>query len=317
MGLRAGIFPELNDNVEFGAELSLANSGLGEQPDAVQLGAGMDNKSISLSQAYLALLSHSKRNHFIFSLGKFYIPFNTSPVTWDTDIRPEGFYESYIYLSPSEKFRLQFQTAQFSADQVDPSLVNSTPLRRFWLFVQGMDLQYKELSMIHFRWSEVFYFFYQNSERLQKASVGLGNSPESETQLSQLKENFAPLESLFEIESQQFGLLTKIRSSFAINLRSSDHQRAFFVQISTGRSWVRHFFLAKVGFCYNEPDVQLALFEDNEWGNANRKSTRFELDYFLTDHLKLGSSFVLAQVIRSSPYQNDRKEFYGELEYHF
>ena len=318
LAAQASIYPRVAPSTEFGLELSTAGTGLDSQPESVSLSGGASNKTIALSQAYAAFdIYKEDTDSFLISAGKFHMPFRCSPMTWDLDRRPEGFYQAYEFKSLDLNWRLRLHAAQISADRVAPSAVDGTDLRRSWLFLEGFDLSYRVLTWIRVSLGSQYFHYYDLSERLQEISSHRGNNLRNPSVLNDLDSKFGTWESYFEISSQQFGILTAFRTSAILNLLNKDLERGLFAEVEVGDSWKSGFFQSKISFVYVEPNASLGFFSDNEWGYNNRKAVRFSLSYFPMDQLKLGASFLIANTIQNSAFQRDQKQALAEMEYRF
>ena len=318
LAAQASIYPRVEPSIEFGLEIGTAGTELDSQPESVSLSGGSTNKSLALSQAYAAFdIYKDDKNSFLISAGKFYMPFRSSPMTWDMDRRPEGLYESYELKSVDLNWRLRVHATQISTDRVAPSAVNGTDLRRSWLFLQGFDLSYRSLTWIRVNLGSQYFHYYDLSERLQEISSHRGNNLKNPSILNQLESKFGTWENFFELSSHQFGILTAFRTSAILNILNDDLERGLFAEVEVGDSWKRGFFQSKASFVYVEPNAGLAFFSDNEWGYNNRKAAKLSLNYFPMDQLKLGSSLLIANTIQSSAFQRDQKQVLAEMEYRF
>lgn len=314
LGVRGAIYPKLYQDTEFGLEISAANTNLGSRADAVKMSEGMSNKSIGISQAYLAYAPQWNTLGLpTLVAGKFFMPFQLSPITWDEDLRPEGFYEALSFSNAKKTMIFKLHAGQFAADRVQESLTSGTPLRRSWLFLQGLELKSQVTARTRLSIASQFFYFYDISERLSEASARLGNTPQSPTNLRRLDTYFAPVELNAKVESKQFGIIMAVELAAAFNVRSSDKQRSFHAKASAGQEWKARHIYGSIGYQYVEPDSQLAYFVDDEWAHSNRKAARFQLFYYALDHLRIGGSYLLASTVSNTNFQANRNEFYFEL----
>ncbi len=71
----------------------------------------LDGKGLWLDQAYLTWTPPELGRHVTFAGGKFQNPWMSTPMVWDTDVNPEGFYEQFRFASdPVEVFATLGQT---------------------------------------------------------------------------------------------------------------------------------------------------------------------------------------------------------------
>jgi len=321
LSAKGGVFPDLQPWLKTGVELSTAGTNLDSRPDRVTLAGGMSDKTIALGQAYLDFVWKTDLLESHAFAGKFESPLFYSPLLWDHEIRPEGLLESVSFNVSSEpEVHSAFYAGQFSVDQVSESITNGTPMRRSWLFEQGILGSYRSaaIAAVEVSLAFNFYYFADLSERVANLSgqrgnsiIGtIGNNPK-------FRYHFAPIENVLQISAVPLGIRTGLLGAFAINFRTPDKQRSFFVQADIGNVWRKRNFVGSLSYYYNEPNTSVALFSDADYGYANRKGPRAEVSYFVIDRLRLGMSFALLETLADSVYQANRKEFYLEAEARF
>lgn len=313
--MRGGIFPKVTENFRFGLELSTATDPFsGDSSDELALAEGMTHKRIGISQAFASGNAAFGNFEWSLQIGKFENPLLYSPLLWDSSIRPEGLVQSLEWkISP--KISAGIFAAQYSADQVTASLIDGTPLRRSWLFQQGVVALWHPSEETEIRGVFNQYYFFDPSERLARHSALLGNTLENPTDpLSNFREKYAPSEWIVEMSGRPLGIGTSLKGALAINFATSDKQRGFFVEGKIGNAWKKGSFIAGLSYYYLEPDLTVALFSSPSYGSANRKGPRAELNYFIFDFLRAGSSFLYGEVLTVTTSQADRKEFRFEME---
>lgn len=251
--------------------------------------------------------------HLIF--GKFSSPVLQSPLLWDHDFHPEGAFESFTFKSVFPSLDLAIYAGQFSVDQPIASISDGTPRRRSWLFEQGV------MSVFRFQYDAEIktavnqYTYFDLSERLANFSGQQGNTFMGTIDSNaRFRYEYAPVELVSEWSAKPLGIRSALYGAFAINFRTPDQQRSFFIRGSIGNDWSPDHFVLSLVYFYHEPDTTVAYFSDDEFGYSNRKGALAKLTYAPLKFLKLGASFLFAEALASSPFQNERKELKTELE---
>lgn len=316
LGLRAGVFPELQPWLELGLEFRAAESEFGARPDIIELSGSFSNKALGLSQAYLAFqLKEEDDYELTLSLGKFYNPFFSSPLTWDYDYRPEGAYQSFWIHRKKWRSRFQVHAGQWSLDRVGQNLTNAQSLRRSYLFVQGFEWQFLYSRYTKIRSAIQSYYYCDVSERSAELAVRRGNDGQIEP--GALREDFLPLEASLQFESQPLGLSLLLESSFAINFMSEENDRGFMIAGQVGREWRERNFVGRLSFLYSEPNVQLASVLDNEWGYTNIRGGKARIGFFPVDQLELSVEGSWIERLQESLYQGRLTQVLAGVKYQF
>lgn len=310
---QGGIFPKFSNELGGGFQLSTGDTSSTASPNAVDLASGFSNKPIGIHQAYLE--SHlGSTLRWSGLLGKFKAPNLFSPLTWDEEIAPEGLFQSLEFL-PTLEDRISLYAAQYSVDQVATSITTGTPLRRSWLFQQGLYGRVLWTSETELKLALNHYHFFDPSERLANKAGALGN-----TYLGAIDNNprfryaYSPLELMFSASAHPLGILTGISAAFVINFRTPDKQRSFFAEAHLGNSWKPQNFYFSVAYYYQEPDVTLSLFTNHLYGYTNRKAARGEISYFFLKNLRAETSVLYGEILQASSSQTRRKELRASME---
>ncbi len=301
-----------------GIELSTAGPELvNESPAQIALSGASTVKGIGLSQAFFGGSYRWSVLELSAQIGKFENPLATSPLLWDSDLRPEGAAESLDF-SFSDQFQIALYGAQYSIDQVSASLTGGTPVRRSWMFQQGVLGQLSLANDTTIRLATSLTMFTNVSERLARASSQHGNSLEDPTSPNpHLKETLWPIEFFGEARAYPLGILTVLKGALLVNFQTDDQQRGFYTSASIGNSWKKNNLQGEVSYIYLEPDVTLDLLADHRFGNGNRKGPRFQMSFYVLDGLRVGSAFLYSEVLQSNLDQAARKEWTLDFEYRF
>lgn len=313
---QAGLFPKFLEELSAGFQISTNSTFNGTSPNSVELSGGMGNKDISIHQVFLE--THFGSNlRWSALFGKFNSPHLYSPLIWDEEISPEGLFQSFTARLGLDS-SLSVYAAQYSADQASPSLSAGTPLRRSWLFQQGIFARVEENSETELKVGLNHYYYYDLSERLANLSGPRGNSFSGTINSNaRFQNDFSPIEAVITATARPLGIQTSMTGAFAVNFKTSDQQRGFFIEGQMGNKWKARNFLFKLSYYYNEPDMTLSLFTNHLYGFSNRKAVRGELSYFFLKNLRLGSSFLYAETLQPSVSQSLRKEFRSDVEFSF
>jgi hypothetical protein len=313
---QAGVFPKFTDELSSGFQLSTNSGFTGPSPNAVELAGGMGNKDIAIHQVFLE--SHlGSQWKWSALFGKFNAPNLYSPLLWDDEIAPEGLFQSLEFLAGVD-LHLALYAAQYSADQVSASLSNGTPLRRTWLFQQGIFSRFEYSSATDLRFGINSYHYYDASERLANLSGPRGNSFSGTIDSNAKFQNqYSPIELVVSATAKPLGIQTGVTGALAINFRTDDQQRGFFLEGYLGNKWKSKNFLFRLSCYYNEPDMTLALFTSHLFGYSNRKAVRGDISYFFLKHLRVGASFLYSETLQPNVFQALRKEVRSEVEFLF
>jgi len=314
-----GLFPSIDEHFHWGIQIVAANPSIDSSPNSVALDGGMKAKPLSLHQVYIRYSSHHAfPADLLVYLGKFKSPLLFSPLLWDEEMHPEGALEIFSLRFFSDVLSLSLYAGQFSADQVIQSVVNGTPQRRSWLFQQGIELGLHPNPWFSTRFGLNHFHFHDPSEQLAESSGHIGNSFIGTLGNSPSFQNdYAPFEFLLALEGQPLGIHAELLGALAINWRTSEDDRGFFVHGSLGNAWKARQLLIALSYYYNEADTTIALFSDDQYAFTNRKGPRVQADYFIRDNFRLGGSFVFAEVISNSQVQEDRYEILVDFETRF
>jgi len=311
------ITPQIEENLEIGVEIRAANQDWRSPRGRVGAEKGFSDFQLALSQAFVAYrLRQLGESQIILSAGKMPSPFGYSPLTWDQELRPEGFYEAAIFRFPESRFQVRLHAAQWNADRMQESLVDSAPARRFWLFQQGADFHWQANEDLEWVAGVHSYVFTTPSERIGEESANRGNRLVNNEgdQAPRLQEKFAPVEGFIELRGSALGIPARVRGGSAINFRTNDQARGFHALLSIGDSWRKKGLEARLEWMYLEPHLQMAFFNDSLWGYANRHGGRAELCWGFSKRSRLVSSFLYAPTIQETSLQANRIEISGGFE---
>ncbi|TVQ79878.1 MAG: hypothetical protein EA369_03770 [Bradymonadales bacterium] len=274
----------------------------------VRLADGFGQKSLGLSQGFLnRAWELGELSSFEIFLGKFPLSSMASPLLWDPQRNPEGLLQQLAW---GERFELRLYAGQFSLSPQAADIRFNQQRRRSWSFLAGFELGAQFGDFTRGSLSATGFWQHQPSSALADASVASGNRVQlEEDQASGFEENFAPIEVALSVASHPFGILTELRAAAALNLRSEQKDRGFYLEGKLGRPNTKSNFLFAAQLFSIESDLQIASLLDQELGGTNRRGFRVELSYFILDELSLWASFQRANRIRQNLLQNDRQEW--------
>lgn len=307
LGGRFGIFPEWNENWELGLELKLIDSSPEARLDMLSLNKGPSNRPVGLSQFYIA---HKYKDLLLLSAGKFHQAFRSSPLLWDDDIKPEGFYQALNLPLHNPHAKIKLHAGQFVLNRAHTDMSSGGELQRSWLFIQGLEGRYYWSQLLEFVSSLQIYYFHDLPDQINELSArrGAEYKEQANTYISK-SSKYLPLEIEAEVASRPLGIFTSIRLAASFNLKTEDKQRGLYAETQIGRPWKKHNVLARLSFYYNEPMASVAAFVERDYGYANRKAGLFELNYYLSDNFRIGASYLIAKVLQDSLFQASRHEW--------
>lgn len=306
MGAKLGVFPEWNQNWNAGIELKLGENSPQAIPDRLILTAGPSNRPISLNQAYVA---HRFSKNGVFSLGKFLMPFSSSPLTWDHDLTPEGAYESFL-ITLSSQSSLKLHAGQFFLGSGIENLAENRKNHRSWTFTEALTWSYASAERFRLELNLQVWNFFNIPEALKTEALQRGAEYVLKDEAFFLKNSkFMPIETSFEISSLPLGILTSLRTAFAINVLDKNKDFGLFGEVRVGRSWVKKNFMGILSFYYNQAMTTLSYFTERDFAYSNRLAGRFELHYYFNESVRLNTSYLLARRAQESLYQDHRHEW--------
>lgn len=308
-----GVEPQVLKNLKLGFELSTGEATMGGLPDAVNLSNGSTSKSILIRKAFLKI-EFLDPIRIEIKGGKFSNPISTSPMIWDDRITPEGFFEKIESRLGTQTFLFSLHANQWSLDQAQASTVNGTPQRRSWLLIHGLSAETSWGEFNRAKLSLEHYGFYDISESIASTSNTFGNTSLS---ASRLRYRYAPAEVIGELSGSPLGIASQAMGAIAINFRTPDRQRGFWVEGHLGNAWARNRYRASLSYIYNEPDLTVAAFSSRDYGRSNRKGFLTRLSYYATEQCRIGGSFLFVETLASSATQSTRKEIQIETELKF
>lgn len=299
---------QFSQEVEIGTELRLRSSG--DDRAYVNSQNGFEDFSLGISQLYIAYrFQGSPDQDWILSLGKFTNPLPASSLSWDPQLRPEGFYQGLSLRFPKDLIVLRLHGGQFNADRSMSDIQQGLPMRRSWIFTQGMDLEWTVEKNVLLNFSLLSYFFYDPSERMVRESARLGSeSVVSNNAPIRFAEKFSPLEFTAAVRTNPLGIPAKILGAGIINFRSGDQARGLTAELHIGESWKKSGAEAQVAWRYLEPNAQVAWLTDSSWGYANRHGGRGRFYFGLRKNVRTMLGFLYAATLNENDSQANRIE---------
>jgi hypothetical protein len=312
LGASLGIFPEWHEQWTSGIELKLAETDPTSIPDRFVLTEGPSNRPISLNQAYVA---HRFSDRAFFSIGKFAMPFQSSPLTWDHDRTPEGLYTAWQAPLGSLMF-IKFHAGQFFLGSGEQLLAAGQKNRRSWVFTEAVSWNYSSPQKMKIEMNLQIWNFIGIPEALALESLKRGADYQiRDGEFYLRKSRFMPIEYSFEISSLPLGILTALKTAIAMNVLSENQDFGLFGEVRLGRVWVKKNFLGSLSFYYNQPMTTLAYFTERDFGYSNRLAGRFELHYYVSESARILASYLLARRLEDRVYQDHRHEWRFGVEF--
>jgi hypothetical protein len=177
------------------------------------------------------------------------------------------------------------------------------------MFIQGASLEtvFSDISL-RIRFGGTHSHVLSIPDSLKSKSAATGNSFSGSLDTPSLRAKFSTSEALLEMTALPLGLTTKLQAAFAINWRSNDLHRGFFVEGTVGNSWIKENLLGSLSYYYAEPDLTLASISDPRFSFTNREVFRGSISYFPLDDFKAELTVRYARTIATSTLQNTKKE---------
>jgi hypothetical protein len=316
LGASLLIRPSLGGNWEWGTELRTTGEDLSLIRARVGSQNGFQDFKVALSQAYIAYRYREFANQeIILNFGKSVNPFNGSPLLWDQELRPEGFYQSFRIEFPENRMEFKLHAGQWNADRSAESLVDGRALRRFWMFQQGLEFRWQPNPIIDWRLGGASIFFTEASESIVRASANGGARVVFGSDgRARFSENYSPVELYSEFRALPLGIPTGLAVAASVNFRTKDRARGLYSRLSIGNSWIKKGLEARLEWMYLEPHVQIAYFTDGDWGNANRHSGRAQMFVGFSPSIRARLSALYSRVIEDRASQSNRFHALGGIE---
>lgn len=272
------------------------------------LGDSFDRKGIWLDLAYIAWTPDIEGQFLTFGCGKFANPFVSTPLLWDTDVNPEGFYEKL-----SHKF-----------GAVEPFVtVGETILKENTLKADsymiggqgGVNITAKKVGLT----LAAAYYDYVRYDTNYKYTNGNTVSTVGGNLVLDAGD-FNLLNLLAQVRTDAWRFPVEFFTDYVRNLEASgpygDKDTAWSAGGQIGKNKARKDWLVLYRYAYIAPNAVIGAFADSEFGYANRKGSEIRFRYNLMDPLTFGSSLFLTKPVVEL-LRDSGTRFQLEVEYKF
>ena len=261
-------------------------SGMGFEPTSTNqtLTDSFDRKDVWIDQAYITWTPDVAGHFFTFGGGKMANPFVSSPMVWDTDVNPEGFYEKFSYKwGVVEPY---FTFAQLTVRE------NSSKKDSYGLAYQGganFKLAEKLTAGVNLAYYD--YVRYDTNYKYPNGNTVGGSG--SNTYLDAL--NFNILDFLAQVKYEGWRYPVDFFVDYAQNLDATgpygDEDTAWSVGGGIGQNKKQKDWSVAYRYAHLEPNAVAGAFTDSDFGFANRKGSEVKFKYNIYDPLAFGVAF--------------------------
>ncbi len=314
---RLGIFRPDQSPFVAGFEISTFNDHSNDDTRFISLSAVSSSRSLDISQLFFGFQMTGNLQLELLA-GKLPASNEYSPLISDLEWNKAGAKQKLTWQRSESRWSVSLFADQIALSQVADSALHQTSFTRDWMFIQGASLEtvFPDISL-RIRFGGTHSHILNVPNALKSKSAATGNSFSGSLDNPILGAKFSTSEAILELTALPLGLTTKLKTAFAINWRSSDLHRGFFVEGTVGNSWIKENLLGSLSYYYAEPDLTLASIADPHFSFTNREVFRGAISYFPLDDLKAELTVLYARAIAASSLQNTKKEiiFLGSLRF--
>lgn len=293
-----------------GATTIVAGADLGGQPTSPNqtMGSSFERKGLWLDQAFLAWTPDIEGHFFTFAGGKFANPYFSTPMIWDTDVNPEGFYEKLNY----------------KIGAVEPFLVcgqmivkeNALKADAYTLAYQGgVNLKAEKASLTL---ALAYYDWERYSSNFKYSNGNTTSNTGGSTFLNAV--NFHILDFLAQGKIDAWRYPLELFVDYARNLDAegpyAGQDTAWSIGGKIGRNKAQKDWSIAYRYARIDPNGVVGAFADSDFGYANRKGSEVMFKFNIYDPLVLGVSYWHTQPVVELARDSWNRLFI-DLEYKF
>lgn len=260
-------------------------SGMGYDPTSTNqtLTDSFDRKDVWIDQAYLTWTPDIQDHFFTFGGGKFANCWVSTPMVWDTDVNPEGFYERF-----SHKWGAIEPYVTLGQMMIRE---NSSKQDAYVLAYQGGATIKVDKVSLGFNLAYYDYARYDINYKYANGNTTSGTSPNTYLNAG----DFDVLDFLAQFKYEGFKYPVDFFVDYAQNLGASgpyaDEDTAWSVGGGIGQNKKQKDWSVTYRYAHIEPNAVVGAFADSDFGFANRKGSEVKFKYNIYDPLTFGVAF--------------------------
>ncbi len=255
-----------------------------------------DGKGIWLDQAYLAWTPPELGRHVTLGGGKFQNPWISSPMVWDTDVNPEGFYEQLSFANDTvEVFATLGQTVIREVTDGNDA---------FMLAYQG------GLRAGAGPWritgAVCYYDFHNYAANFKYAKGNITTTVDGVTVLD--ADDFDIVDAVGQVDYTGWRYPVMAYADYAVNVGAegphADENTAWSLGGQVGQN--RKTGQWSVFYRYTRIDANalVGAYVDSDFGNANRKGSQITFKYSFQDRITFGPTLYITDKVSGSDRWN-------------
>ncbi len=268
--LRLNFAKKLCDELDVVLRLATGDSNVGTSTNQ-SFNDSFSEKDIWIDRAY-ALYRPNWLKGLELAGGKVPNPFVHTDIVWDADLNPEGVYEKYVF-NLTDTFKPFITLAQFVIDENNNNDEGYSP-ESDDAALYGYQTGYTwDLAKSQWTLAATLYDFSNidwDTLTEWKSSKNKGNSGEG---------GFKVFDVTSFWDTKLCGIPVQLYGDYAKNTDSDDNDYAYALGFSIGKikekgDWAFGYKYARI-----EPDAVVGYFADANFGGANRRGSKFSLQY--------------------------------------
>jgi len=255
-----------------------------------------DGKGIWLDQAYLAWTPPELGRHVTLTGGKFQNPWVSTPMIWDTDVNPEGFYEQL----------------RFANDQVEVfATLGQTVIREISSGDDAYMLAYQGglkagAGPVRLTGAVCYYDFHNYAANYKYAKGNHTTMVDGVTVLD--AGDFNIVNALGQIEYSGWRYPLMAYADYAVNVGATgphaDEDTAWSLGGQIGQNRKAGHWSLFFRYTHIDANALVGAYVDNDSGNANRKGSQITFKYSFCDQIHFGPTLYITDKVSGSDRWN-------------
>ncbi|NLI48226.1 MAG: hypothetical protein GX414_14055 [Acidobacteria bacterium] len=255
-----------------------------------------DGKGIWLDQAYLAWTPPEFGRHVTLAGGKFQNPWMSTPMVWDTDVNPEGFYEQFRFAAdPVEVFATLGQTVIREVSDGEDA---------FMLAYQG-GLKY-DTGPVQLAGAVSFYDFHNYAANFKYAKGNFTTVVDGATVLD--AGDFNIVNALVQIDYTGWRHPLMAFADYGVNVGAkgphADENTAWSLGGQIGQNRKTGQWSLFYRYTHIDANALAGAYVDSDFGNANRQGSQLTFKYNFQDRITFGPTLYITDNVSGSDRWN-------------